>query len=520
MKRLLAALSLVPSALLAADFDILIKGARVVDGTGSPWFRADVGIMAGRIVSVGSLDGASATRIVEARELILAPGFIDVHTHLEDQIEKLPDAVNYLRNGVTTLVTGNCGGSRTDLAAFFSRLEELGLGPNIASLVGHNAVRRKVMGSENRRAEAHEIAAMQKLVDQAMRDGAVGLSTGLIYVPGTYAETEEVVALAEVVARHGGIYATHMRSEGLRIREAIEEAVRIGREARVPVEISHFKVASPRLWGRAREMIALVEAARLEGIDVTVDQYPYEWSSTGLDTTLPSWARAGGSETMLARLRNPAVREKIAREMAERLKKDGNTDYSYAVVALHEADHSIEGKSISEINRLRGRTRGVRHEIETILELMEKGGARMVFHKMSGEDVETILRYPNTAIASDGHIVRHGVGVPHPRAYGTNARVLGEFVRKRKVLTLEEAVRRMTSLPARTFHLHDRGLIRPGFAADLVLFDPARVTDTATMADPHHYSEGFALVLVNGVAVVEEDASTGARPGRILRHRA
>ncbi|MEW6338270.1 MAG: D-aminoacylase [Acidobacteriota bacterium] len=519
MKRLLPVVLFLPSALLAADYDLLIRGARVVDGTGSPWFRADVGISAGRIAAVGSLGDASATRVIEARELVLAPGFIDVHTHLEDQVEKLPDAANYLRDGVTTLVTGNCGGSRTDLAAFFARLEELGLGPNIASLVGHNAVRRKVMGSENRRAEAHEIAAMRELVDRAMRDGAVGLSTGLIYVPGTYAGTEEVVALAEVVARHGGVYATHMRSEGVKIREAIEEAVRIGREARVPVEISHFKVASPRLWGRAEEMIGLVESARLDGIDVTVDQYPYEWSSTGLDTTLPSWARAGGNDALLGRLRDPAVREKIAREMADQLKKDGSRDFSYAVVALHEADHSIEGKSITEINRLRGRKRGVRHEIETILELMEKGGARMVFHKMSDGDVETILRYPNTAVASDGHIVEHGVGVPHPRSYGTNARVFAEYVRKRRILTVEEAVRRMTSLPARTFRMHDRGLIRPGFAADLVLFDPSRVADTATFTSPHHYSEGFALVLVNGVAVVEDDAVTGARPGRVLRHR-
>ena len=521
MKRLLPLLllALAPAALFAADFDLLIRGARVVDGTGSPWFRADVGVSAGVIVAVGSLSEATATRVVEARELILAPGFIDVHTHVEDEIENLPDAANYLRDGVTTIVTGNCGGSRTDLAAFFTRLEELGMGPNLASLIGHNTVRRKVMGSDDRRAEPDEIAAMQTLVDTAMRDGAVGLSTGLIYVPGTYAGTDEVIALAEVATRHGGVYATHMRSDGLEVMAAIAEAIEVGRQTRIPVEISHFKVASPKMWGRADEIVALVERARLDGVDVVVDQYPYEWSSTGLSSTLPSWALAGGQDRLVERLRDPATRARIAVEMVRDLKAEGYKDYSYAVVARFEPDPTIEGKSITEINRLRGRRKGLKNEIDTILELMEAGGAQMLYHKMSNRDVERILRYPNTAVASDGHIIDPGVGVPHPRSYGTNARVLAEYVRTRKLLTVEEAVRRMTSLPARTFRLQDRGLIRPGCAADLVLFDPDRIADRATLASPHHYSEGFALVTVNGAVVVEGDALTGARPGRVLRHR-
>ena len=520
MRKLLPILCLllVPAALFAADFDLVIRGARVVDGTGSPWYRADVGVRDGSIAAVGSLGEASATRVVEARELILAPGFIDVHTHVEDEVENLPDAANYLRDGVTTIVTGNCGGSKTDLAGFFGRLEKLGLGPNLASLIGHNAVRRKVMGSDDRRAEPGEITAMQALVDTAMSDGAVGLSTGLIYVPGTYAGTDEVIALAEVAARHGGVYATHLRSDGLKVMEAIAEAIEIGTKARIPVEISHFKVASPKMWGRADEIIGLVEQARLGGVDVVVDQYPYEWSSTGLSTTLPSWALAGGQEKLVERLRDGATRARIADEMVRQLKAEGYRDYSYAVVASFEPDRSIEGKSISEINKLKGHRRGTKHEIETILELMEQGGARMVFHKMSSGDVERILRYPNAAVASDGRVIEHGAGVPHPRSYGTNARVLGEYVRRRKLLTLEEAVRRMTSLPARTFGFNDRGLIRAGNVADLVLFDPERVSDTATFERPHSYSVGFALVLVNGTAVVEDDALTGARPGVILRH--
>jgi N-acyl-D-amino-acid deacylase len=518
MKKLLPILFLVPAALPAADFDLLITGARVVDGTGNPWYRADVGVLDGRIAAVGPLGQLTATRVVEARDLVLAPGFIDVHTHVEDEVENFPGAANFLRDGVTTIVTGNCGGSKTDLAAFFSSLEELGLGPNLASLIGHNSVRRKVMGSENQLAESKEIAKMQELVDTAMRDGAVGLSTGLIYVPGTYADTDEVIALAEIAARHGGVYATHMRSEGRKVLEAIEEAIEIGKQARIPVEISHFKIANPRMWGRAEEIITMVENARAEGVDVVVDQYPYEWSSTKLATAVPSWARAGGREAMAQRLADPAKRARIVQQMRDRLERDGYSDYSYAVVANCSWDHSIEGKSIPEINAIRGRAPGVSNEITTILELMEAGGAKMLYHKMNGGDVERIFLYSNTAVASDGRVIEHGAGVPHARSYGTNARVLADFVRRKKLVTLEEAIRRMTSLPARTFGFRDRGLIRVGSAADLVLFDPQRIADTATLTKPHSYSQGFALVVVNGSIVVEDDAMTGARPGQILRH--
>ncbi len=518
MKRLLPFLLLVPALLPAADFDLLITGARVVDGAGNPWYRADVGVLDGKIAAIGSLGQHSATKVVEAGGLVLAPGFIDVHTHVEDEVENFPGAANYVRDGVTTIVTGNCGGSRTDFAEFFGRLEKLGLGLNVASLVGHNSVRRKVMASENRPASAQEIAQMQELVDTAMRDGAVGLSTGLIYVPGTYAGTDEVIALAEVAARHDGVYATHMRSEGLDVLEAVAEAIRIGRVAGVRVEISHFKIASPRLWGSADEIIALVENARAEGVDVVVDQYPYEWSSTGLVTSVPSWARAGGQEKMVERLHDPATRARIVEEMADRLEADGNPDFSYAVVATCPWDRSIEGKSIPEINALRGRPAGLANEIDTVLEVLEGGGAKMLFHKMSGADVERILQYPNTAVASDGRVIEYGVGVPHARSYGTNARVFAEYVRGKGLITLEDAVRRMTSLPARTFGFQDRGLIRVGAAADLVLFDPERIADTATLRAPHSYSVGFALVVVNGGVVVENDALTDERPGKVLRH--
>ena len=519
VRKLVQLLLAVPAAAAATDYDLLVRGARVVDGTGSPWYRADVGVRAGVIAAVGALDAASATTVVEARDLVLAPGFIDAHTHVEEEIERHPEAANFLRDGVTTVVTGNCGSSRTDLAAFFARLESLRPGPNVASLIGHNDVRRQVMGVEARRADARELAAMRALVETAMRDGAVGLSTGLIYAPGTWADTAEVVALAEAAAAHGGVYATHLRSESLELLPALAEALEVGARARIPVAISHLKLASPRMWGRAEEVLALLDRARRDGVDVVADQYPYEWSATGLETLLPPWAHAGGRERLRERLADAATRARIAREMRDRLADEGYRDYAYAVVAACDFDRALEGKSIPEVNRLRGRKAGVANEILTVLELAERGGAHMVFRKMSAADVERILRHPDVAVASDGGIVVPGEGVPHPRSYGSNARVLAEYVRSRQVLTLEQAVRRMTSLPARTFDLRDRGVIREGAAADLVLFDPERVRDTATMAAPHGYSQGFALVVVNGTVAVADDALTGARPGRALRHR-
>jgi N-acyl-D-amino-acid deacylase len=505
--------------LAAADFDWVIRNARVADGTGNPWYVADVGVKDGKIAAIGDLTNASADRIVDAAGKVLAPGFIDVHTHVERTLEQVPGGDNFVLDGVTTIVTGNCGSSKLDLAGWFRRLEELGLGLNVASLVGHNTVRREVMGSEQRAPAPEELARMQALVEEAMRAGAMGLSTGLIYVPGTYAETAEIVALAKVAARYGGVYATHMRNEGAEWLEAIQEAVTVGREAEIPVEISHFKVNSRNVWGWSAKGIALVEKARREGVDVVVDQYPYDRSSTGLGILLPSWALAGGEDKLKERLAGGETRARIAREMEEILRRRGHTDYSFATVARFEADPSLEGKTISEVNQLRGRGKSLANEILTVMEMVNQGGASMVYHNMSIEDVERILRYPNTAVASDGGTIVYGEGKPHPRSYGTNARVLARFVRERGLLTLEDAIRRMTSLPARTFGFRDRGLLAEGFAADLVLFDPEQVEDRATFEEPHQYSSGFELVLVNGRAVVENEKVTGARPGKILRRR-
>ena len=412
------------STSLFAQHDLLIRNARIVDGTGNPWFRGDVAVKDGLISGMGMLAGAAATRTIDAGGRVVAPGFIDVHTHIEGTVEKVPRGDNYLLNGVTTVVTGNCGGSVVKLPEWFATLERLGLGLNIATLIGHNSVRAEVMGRANRQATAEELAQMEELVAQAMRDGAVGFATGLIYIPGTYSNTAEVVALAKAAGKFGGVYASHMRDEGAHIKEAIEEAVSVGREAGVPVQISHFKIDNRRLWGGSTNSLELVERYRREGIDVVVDQYPYDHSSTNLGITLPSWALADGAEAIKERLSNGETRARIAAEMKKMLEDKGQPDYSYAIVARLQREPGYEGKTISEINLLRGRAKTVENEIETILEIMEQGGAGMVYHSMSMEDVERIMRYPNTAVASDGGIREFGIGMPHPRSYGTNARVL------------------------------------------------------------------------------------------------
>ena len=514
---LVALPTLVLGASAAPDYDLVLRGGKIVDGAGNPWYVADVGIRAGRIAAVGRLGEASAARTLDTGGLMVAPGFIDVHAHVESNLRTRPTADNFLLDGVTTLVTGNCGGSEVDLPRFFEELRAGGFSPNLASLVGHNSVRRTAMGTEERAPTPEEMARMEALVDEAMRAGAVGLSTGLIYVPGTYADTAEVVALARVAARHGGVYASHIRSEGDRVFAAIEEAVDVGRQAGLPVQISHFKVSNKNLWGQSQRTIAQVEAARAAGVDVTVDQYPYTASSTALSTLLPAWALAGGPDALRGRLADAPTRARLAREMKDHIRgRNGRKRLDYAVVASCAWDRTRDGLSITEINRRLGRKGRLEDEIETVLEMMEKGGAQMVYHSMDERDVERILRVPYAMVASDAGVVEPGVGVPHPRAYGTNARVLGRYVREKGTLRLEEAVRRMTSLPAQRFGLADRGLLRPGSWADLAVFDAATVADRATYQAPHAPSHGFRYVLVNGAVVVEEGRHTGARPGHVL----
>jgi N-acyl-D-amino-acid deacylase len=508
--------SLVFSQTSSPQFDLLITNARVVDGAGNPWFRADVAVKDGRIALIGRINPAQAKETIDAQNQILAPGFIDVHAHVEN-IFNLPEAENFVRMGVTSLVSGNCGGSPVDIEKYFANFADKPLAINLATLIGHNTVRGEVLKLENRAPTPEELERMKALVEKAMRDGAVGLSTGLIYVPGTYAKTDEVVELAKVAAKYGGIYATHMRDEGDEVVEAIKESIAIGEQAGLPVEISHFKISSKRLWGQNQTTLGLVREARAKGLPVTVDQYAYTASSTSLDVLLPDWALAGGREEGKKRLADVATREKIVKEMKENLKRSKFKDYEYGVVASHTAKPEYNGLNLKEITRrAKGKTK-LDAQIEQIFEMYAAGGAQMVYHKMSEPDVEAFMREPFTMIASDSGVRRFGSGVPHPRGYGNNARVLAKYVRELKIITLEDAVRKMTSLPAQTFGLKDRGLIREGFAADLVLFDEKTIADRATFENPHQYATGISRVFVNGKAVFAEGKMTAARPGAPLK---
>lgn len=497
-------------------FDLVINNARIIDGTGNPWFHGSIGVRDGKITKISRFDLKNAAQTIDANGQIVAPGFIDVHAHTED-IFSNPTAENFIRMGVTSLITGNCGGSVTDVGEFLGRFKEKPLAINLATLIAHGSVRSKVMGLDNRAPTAEEQQKMNGLVEQGMKDGAVGLSTGLIYVPGTFAKTDEVIELAKVASRYGGTYASHIRNEGNEVVDAIKEAINIGEQANMPVEISHFKIASRALWGQTATTIGLVEDARKRGLTVTVDQYAYTASSTSLDSRLPSWAIAGGREEGKKRLADPVTKARIISEMKEWLKKAKFKDFSFAYVASFRANPEFNGKNIAEITQtVRGKKK-LDDQLEQIFDMYQKGGAQMVYRQMDEPDVQNIMRQPFTMIASDSGVRQFGSGVPHPRGYGNNARVLGRYVRELKIITLEDAIRKMTSLPAQTFNLRDRGQIREGFAADIVIFDDARVADKATYETPHQYAEGFSNVIVNGQVVFDGSKMTGTMSGEPLK---
>jgi N-acyl-D-amino-acid deacylase len=513
--RLFLALLLAGTA-AAADFDLLITNARIADGSGKPLVNGSIGVKGGKIVAVGQIEG-TAGQIIDAGGKVAAPGFIDVHTHSED-ICLNPVAENFLRMGVTTIVTGNCGHSRTDVAKFFQEIGESKVALNVGTLIGHGSVREQGMGGSFIRApNAEQLAMMKGLVDQAMKEGAVGLSTGLIYVPGSFAKTDELIELAKSAAAHDGIYVSHMRYETVKIFDALDEIIRIAKEARIRAEVSHIKLSGPSAWGKAAEVLAVLDKARAEGLKITHDQYAYTASSTGLRQTLPDAALEGEREDYLARIADPKQKAEIIAQMAEMRERQGRKDYGYAVIARCKSDPTLNGRTVPEAAKIRRGSDSLDDQIEFILDLEAQGGASAIFHGMNEDDLQAFLKHPLTLIASDGGPRRLGEDVPHPRSYGNNARVLGRYVRDLKLLTLEEAVRRMTSLPAQTFRLKDRGELKPGAFADIVIFDPEKVNDPSTFSAPHHYAEGFSDVIVNGGVVIRDGQLTEVRSGGPLR---
>lgn len=504
-------------SLTRPGYDVLIRGARVLDGAGSPWRWADVAISGDRIAAVGLLNGASARQVIDAAGLTLAPGFIDTHSHGRGGLQTAPAAENLIRQGVTTIIEGPDGSSPLPLRPFLAALEKASIGVNVGVLAGHGTIRSRVMGSENRRATPEEIGRMKDLMRQAMLDGAFGLSTGLFYVPGNYAGTGEVIEIAKVAGSLGGLHTSHMRDEAAHVLDSVRETIRIGEEGHLPTQVTHHKIIGNANWGLSRETLRLVEEARARGVDVTIDAYPYTASSTGTGALFPQWSMAGGAKALAERLAAPDSRARIKAEVVSRILHDrGAGDPKNVVLASCAFDKSLSGKSLADVTRARGVEPTPENAAETAIDLQLKGGCSAIYHAISEEDVERILRSPFTMVASDGGILVPGLDRPHPRNYGTFARILGLYVRQRHVLSLEEAVRKMSALPAQRFGLADRGLLRPGMKADLVLFDPAVITDRSGFLDPHQYAAGVDSVWVNGVCELSRGVMTGARAGRPL----
>jgi N-acyl-D-amino-acid deacylase len=502
-------------------FDLIIRNARVIDGTGHQAFWADIAVREGRIVKVGVVPGDTRSQVIDAHGAVAAPGFIDIHTHVES-IYRSPTAENFIRMGVTSVITGNCGSSSLDVGAFLNSSYAQPLTVNLGTFIGHNSVRYYVMQNENRAPSPDELLRMEKIVERGMEDGALGFSTGLVYVPGAYSKTSEIVALSAVAARYGGVYATHMRDEGDGVFKALDEAIEISKQANIPMEISHFKITSKRLWGQSGSMLAIIRDARKEGVRINIDEYAYTASSTSLDVLLPDWVRTGSRESTIMRLGDPAIRAQVAQEMKTTLSRSGYQDYSHAVVANYPRNRSLEGRSIAEITNQLGGQETVQAQIEQILTMFSRGGAGMIYHKMSEDDVREIMREPFTIIASDSGVRgsdEEFAGLSHPRSFGNNARVLGHYVRDLHLLTLEDAVKKMTVLPANAVGLTDRGVIRQGLAADIVIFDDATINDEASFEDPAEYPQGINWVIVNGKIVLANGLISAERPGVPLRRR-
>jgi N-acyl-D-aspartate/D-glutamate deacylase len=510
---LLALLATADPGPVAAD--IVLKGGTVYDGAGQPGVVADVAIKGDRIVAVGTFTAGGNPRVIDCAGLVVAPGFIDLHTHSDGgSIQANPTRQNlsYLTQGVTTIVTGNCGSGPTDVAGFYSQIEKNGIGSNVAHLVPHNSVRDNVMGNVNRPPSVAELAKMQQLVEQGMRDGAWGLSTGLIYNPGTYAKTDEIIALAKVAARHGGIYASHIRHEEVGLLDAIQEAIAIGKEAGLPAHVSHIKCSSRRMWGKSGDAIALIEAARAAGQVVTADQYPYTASSTSLRAmVVPTQYREGSSQQFRDRLADPEfgpkIRNAIERELAER---DGGKSLRVCSCSSHP---TYAGKDLAAIAAQQNKP-----AVDIVIEIEKGGGAQMVSFGMSEEDVRIFMRKPWVATASDGTSKVPGRDVPHPRSYGTFARKIGLYSIAEEVLPLAHAIRSCSGLPADIIHLPQRGYLKPDYFADVVVFDPKTYRDTATYDQPHQFAVGVKWVYVNGKAAIAEGKPTAALAGRALRH--
>jgi N-acyl-D-amino-acid deacylase len=521
----LCAFSALPTS-QAPTFDLVVRGGRVVDGTDSPWFVADVGIKGDTVVAVAPRLEAGNARVIEAQGLVVSPGFIDVHSHAEARADGQdiignPAAENNVRQGVTTVFASPDGGGSVRVAEYLEHVAAAKPAINVGTFIGHGSVRGAVIGQANRPATAEELERMRQLVRTGMREGAFGLSTGLFYVPGNYAPLEEVIELAKVAGEYGGIHQSHMRDEAAHVLDSVRDTIAIGEQGGLPTQVTHHKIIGKGNWGKSVETLKLIDEARARGVDATLDQYPYTASSTSIQGGLvPQWAQEGGRDRMLERLRDETSRRRILNEISKSIETDrGGGDPANVVLAACPWDSRLAGKSLADVLRDRKRPVAIDQAADLVLEIVDKGGCSAVYHAISEDDLVRIMRHPATMIASDASpgIPTFGKDVPHPRAYGTFARVLGVYVRQKGVLTLEDAIRKMSSFPARRMGLADRGILRPGLKADVVVFNPATIIDRATFERPHQYAEGVTAVIVNGKVTLIDGKMTLDRAGVVLR---
>ncbi|MCC6773768.1 MAG: D-aminoacylase [Gemmatimonadaceae bacterium] len=504
-------------AKVVRPYDVLIRGGTVVDGTGAARFRADVAIAGRRIVKVApeGIDTTQAHTILDATGLIVAPGFIDNHAHIATTIDRFPLAENFTRQGITTIVASLHSGAQPFPLDVYAN--SLYVAPNVAFFAGHSWIRTRVMGMDNREPTAAELAHMQALVDSTMKQGAMGLSTGLLYVPAFFAKTEEIIELSKVAARHGGIYVTHMRNENSGLLESVRETIRIAREAGIPAQINHHKATGKKQWGMVTQSLALIDSANAEGLDVTHDAYPYLATSTGSGILFPQEALAGGPAEFAKRIADPAQRRAIEAAMRTRIPEavsDNLRDIQFRIVA---SAPQYNGKTLADYARDRGLPNTVAAGIPLLIDLQLKGGFSAIYHSISEDDYVRILRHPRSMIETDGDNIAYGVGFPHPRSLGSFPRLFERYVRTMKVLTLEEAVKKSTSMPAAQLGQAEMGVIADGKFADITVFDAETIGERGDYVNPHPYPVGIVHVLVNGVPIIRDASFTGERPGRWIR---